>query len=87
MSKAKYFVPAAVTGRSEMEVFLCAGYDGTPVVESREHLYFPADWLKREFRECADLIDLIIKNVTEAVRRERGPAQPVSYSPDEEPGG
>ena len=43
------FVPAAVTGKSDAEVFLCAGWDGdVTVVENDNHLYVPAQWVKRE---------------------------------------
>jgi hypothetical protein len=49
------FIPAVVTGRSEMEVLLCAGYDGTQAVLVGKHTYYPADWIAREWPEVKEL--------------------------------
>lgn len=58
------FVPAAMTG-NESEVFLCAGYDGTPVVQYLNHVYVPADWLAVEFPKTAEVCQIISKSVRE----------------------
>lgn len=42
------FAPAAIAG-SEMEVLLCASYDGTKIIEDHGHIYAPLSWLRREW--------------------------------------
>lgn len=64
-SEGVVFVPAAMTG-NESEVFLCAGYDGTPVVRYLNRVYVPADWLAVEFPKTAQICAIISKNVREA---------------------
>jgi len=57
------FVSAAISGRSEMEVMLCAGYDGTSCYSSNGHLYFPLDWMEREFpHDTWGILRDVIKN-------------------------
>ncbi len=56
------FVPAAMGG-NESEVFLCAGYDGTQVVQYLNHVYVPADWLAAEFKATAEACKIISKSV------------------------
>jgi hypothetical protein len=34
----------------ELGAFLCAGHDGVPVAEYRDHLYYPINWLRFEIR-------------------------------------
>lgn len=51
---------------NESEVFLCAGYDGTPVVQYLNHVYVPADWLAIEFPKTAEICHIISKSVHEA---------------------
>jgi hypothetical protein len=53
------YAPAAVAG-GEMEVFLCAGYDGTKVLQDNEnHTYYPLEWLKREFPKARGTCETI----------------------------
>lgn len=59
------FVPALISGQSDMAVLLCAGWDGTPVMEHEGHLYAPAEWLKKEFPATAETVDLIKKKIAE----------------------
>lgn len=58
------FVPAAMTG-NESDVFLCAGYDGTSVVQYLNHIYVPADWLAAEFPKTAEICKIISDKVRE----------------------
>lgn len=46
--EGKLYVPAALAA-SEMVVMVTAGYDGTPVMISDDHLFVEADWMEREF--------------------------------------
>lgn len=57
------YLPAAITGRSQNEVFLCASYDGTSAVVSGKHLYFPAEWLAAEFPACRETCHLVIERL------------------------
>jgi myo-inositol-hexaphosphate 3-phosphohydrolase len=57
------FVTPAVADISEMTALLCAGWDGTPVINYNEHIYVPADWMKREYPRCVDLVDKISARV------------------------
>lgn len=59
------FVPAGMTGNEE-EVFMCAGYDGTPVIQYLNHIYVPADWLSAEFPKTAEVCQAISKSVRDA---------------------
>jgi hypothetical protein len=42
------FIPAVLVG-SEQEMFLCAGFDGTPLIRESNHLYIPLGWAEKEF--------------------------------------
>lgn len=53
------FVPPAIAAVSEMEMLLCAGYDGIPALAFGEHVYYPADWVEREFPASAPTIKRI----------------------------
>lgn len=60
------FVPGAMAA-NEMEVVLCAGYDGTPIVSYLKHAYFPSTWLAAEFpkvKEFCQKIESTIRNVS-----------------------
>ncbi len=50
------FLPAAIAGVSEMEMLLCAGYDGTPAIVDGNHAYYPADWIAREWPIAAPTV-------------------------------
>jgi hypothetical protein len=53
------FLPWALAGCSEMEVFLCAGYDGDgqPVVRLGKISLYRANWLKDNFPKMREVID------------------------------
>ena len=67
------FVPAIIAG-GEMEVFLCAGYDGTPLVVDKGHVYVPAPWVAREFPRAKETAEKIERQVKTSVLDMRGPA-------------
>jgi hypothetical protein len=50
---------------SEMEVFLCAGFDRTSVLFDGTHGYYPADWIAREFPRAAEAADTASRKVRE----------------------
>lgn len=58
------FIPGAAVS-SEMDVLLCASYDGTSFVHDGGHAYFPADWLRQEFPKTAALVTKIEQGVRE----------------------
>ena len=58
------YIPAVAVG-GEMEVFLCAGYDGTRVVFDGKHGYYPSHWLKREFPKSKELIEKVERRIKE----------------------
>ncbi len=64
------FIPGAIAG-TEMEIILCASYDGTPVVHYLDHAYFPSKWMMKEFPDVAELCEKIEKSVTETFMTER----------------
>lgn len=66
------FLPA-VLGASEMEVLLCAGYDGTPVAQHKDHLFVPMDWLAREFP--SDVLDSVCQKVKRSIENYDGRAR------------
>lgn len=45
------FVAAGAFGMSDMEAFLCAGHDGTPMIEHRKHVFLELDWFLKEYAE------------------------------------
>jgi hypothetical protein len=53
-----------------MKVFLCAGFDGTPVVYDGKHAYYPADWIAREFPKAAEAADKAARKVRECFASE-----------------
>jgi hypothetical protein len=68
-SDGRIFMPAAAMA-NEMQVFLCAGYDGTPIVYYLKHAYVPTDWAKREFPKEIEIIAKIERKVLEAFAEE-----------------
>lgn len=56
------YIPAVIVG-SEMEIFLCASYDGTSVMNHEDHLFVSIDWVLKEFsgREMVEDICATIK--------------------------
>lgn len=58
------FVPAAIAG-NEQEVFLCANFDATSIVNYLNHLFVPADWLAKEFPETKEICDVVSSKVKE----------------------
>jgi hypothetical protein len=50
-----FWVPAALGG-SETAVFMCAAFDGEPVMRESGHIYVRDRWLSREHPELADLL-------------------------------
>ena len=57
------YVPA-VLGGNELGVILCAGYDGTRLISDMDHIYAPAEWLRREYPKTENAI----RNIERAVR-------------------
>lgn len=57
------FVPAAIVG--EMDAAMSAGYDGVTIVQYRGHGFVPADWLRQEYPQAADLVTKIERGVRE----------------------
>ena len=58
------FIPSVIAG-SEMSVFLCASFDGTPVLVDGKHTYYSADWISREFPEAKATAENIRRKVQE----------------------
>lgn len=48
------FMPAAAAG-NESTVVARAAYDGIPAAKFHGHLYFPTNWLAREYPKIADI--------------------------------
>jgi len=65
------YIPGAIAG-GEMNVFLCASYDGTSAVLDGDHVYYPSDWLKREFPESKDVVELIERRIKETMSADHG---------------
>jgi hypothetical protein len=59
------FIPAcAVPDHSEQAVALCAMYDGVSlVIADDQHLYFPVEWIAREFPAAAEVARKIEKRL------------------------
>lgn len=64
------FIPGAIGG-DEMHVMLCAGYDGTPMVQYLKHAYFPAQWLAKEFPKAREICEKIESKVREICAQPR----------------
>lgn len=63
MDDGTVFIPAVYTGAGDMAVVLCASFDGVPTVTEDGHVYVPADWVKREYPQNADVVDKILRHV------------------------
>jgi hypothetical protein len=55
-SDGTIYLPPAIAGVSEMEMLLCAGYDGIQAILDGKHAYYPADWIAREFPIAAPTV-------------------------------
>jgi hypothetical protein len=59
----RIFVPGAI-GEHEFAVLLGASWDGNvPMIQDSDHSYFPSDWMKKEFPDKADVIEMIERKV------------------------
>lgn len=67
-SDGTVWLPAAVVG-SEMEVLLCASYDGQPLVALKNHTYVESEWAKREFKKHAAVVARIEERTRAAAQR------------------
>lgn len=56
------FIPAGAL-ENEMNVVLCAGYDGTTLITYLNHVYVPSQWMAKEFPKTADVCRLIESSV------------------------
>lgn len=61
VSGANIYVPSVLTDRKEKELFLCALCDGVKTVVHEGHIYFPSEWISREFSESKETIENIRK--------------------------
>ena len=53
------YLPAKIAA-TESEVMLCAGFDGAKILDAGDDgLYFPAEWMAKEFPECAECVNRI----------------------------
>lgn len=59
------FAPAIICG-NENAVFMCAIFDGEPYALIDCHPYFRTAWLKREYPDYADIMDIIESRMKEA---------------------
>ena len=55
----KLFVPSVFFSGNPNVTFICASSDGAATIMSGKHLYYDADWVKREKPETAATIDKI----------------------------
>jgi hypothetical protein len=60
------FLSWAHAGCSQMEVFLCAGYDREPATLIEDTPLYRAHWLSKEFPRMREIIDRAIKRIGEA---------------------
>lgn len=67
--EGQIYLPAIVAG-NEVMVFLCMGYDATPALLYRQHLFCPADWLAREFPDAAEACEKAGKKVRALIEKE-----------------
>ena len=58
------YLPSLLAGNST-EVFLCAGFDRTPILFDGRHGYYPAEWIAREFPEAAKAAENVARRVRE----------------------
>ena len=59
------FVPAALGG-NELAVALSAVHDGETLVRCHGHVYLRADWMRVQFTEEAETIDVVERRVRNA---------------------
>ena len=64
------FLPGVAAVDESREVFLCASYDGVPMVEHDGTVLYPASWMKREWPKSADNITHIEHRIRRAMRKE-----------------
>jgi hypothetical protein len=63
------FLPAVLLA-SEMEVLLMLGWDGTPAVNHKGHLYAPSDWMVCEAKDPE--VKRVIAKAARGVRANTG---------------
>ena len=68
-STGEVFVPAAIAG-NEQNVLLCALYDGTRAAEFHKHMYFPANWVAKEFPKTAEICNAMIEAARKSIDSE-----------------
>lgn len=56
------YVPGVIAGNESM-VYMCAGFDGEPVVFCEEHLYVRSNWMRREYPDTSEVLEKIERNV------------------------
>ena len=56
------WVPA-VLGGNETAVLLACGFDATPTIINKGHIYVPSAWMAKEFPALAELMERIRENV------------------------
>ena len=59
------FVPGALAGISEHEIFLCSCSDATRHAIHKNHRYFPSQWLAKEFPKSAEISSIIERRAKE----------------------
>jgi hypothetical protein len=52
------YLPCGIMS-DESQALLCLAYDGVSYVQHLRHIYAPAWWLKKEYPQCAFLIDIM----------------------------
>jgi hypothetical protein len=67
------FLPWVLAGCSEMEVFLCASYDGQPVMQLGKNAFYRANWLKDNFPKMHAAIDRAVGTIQKAKQERIGP--------------
>jgi len=60
----RVFIPLEVFGNA-MELFLCACFDGVPMVQSDNHNYVPASWIMGNRPDLEEQIAAIVGRVIE----------------------
>jgi hypothetical protein len=63
------FVPAAIAG-DEDRAFLLAILDNVAFIKNTGRIFLPASWLRRQYRDLAEVIDNIVRSVRERAERE-----------------
>jgi len=64
-SNGTIYLPPPVAGVSEMEMLLCAGYDGVSAILDGEHAYYPADWIARVFPVAEPTVSRVKERLNE----------------------